>query len=80
MEYDVRIIREFLRIIEANLKFKGSPKGGGPAAVYQPSKVKPLKGKSDYDDLDELPEEEPKKKIKVSKFLKEKEEGVEKDE
>jgi hypothetical protein len=74
MNYDIKIIREFLKIIETSLKFRGSPKGGGPASVYQANKIKPLKGKSDYDDLDEVPEEEPKKKIKVAKHLQDKEE------
>ncbi len=74
MNYDIKIIKEFMRLIEQNLKFKGSPKGGGPAKPYEPNKTKPIYGKSDYDDLDEIPEEMPKKKIKVSKYLKEKEE------
>lgn len=78
MQYDVKIIREFIKIIEANLKFKGSPKGGGPATPYEPNKTKPVYGKSEYDDLDDQSEEHTKKKIKVSKYLKEK--GEEADE
>ena len=74
MKYDIKIIKEFLNLIEQNLKFKGSPKGGGPATPYEPNKTKPVYGKSDYDDLEEVIEEPPKKKIKIAKYLKEKEE------
>jgi len=78
MNDEMTIIRQFIKLLETNLRFKGSPKGGGPAKPYQKKEIKPLLGKSEYDDLDELPEEddEAKGKVKVSKYItKVKEEG-----
>lgn len=78
MNDEITIIRQFIKLLESNLKFKGSPKGGGPAKPYYEKETKPLLGKSEYDDLDNLPEDEEETagKVKVSKYItKVKEEG-----
>ena len=69
---DNDIIKKFIELLEANLRFKGSPKGGGPATPYSEKETKPIYGKSEYDNLDDIEEVEPKNKIKIAKYLKEK--------
>jgi len=77
MNDEITIIRQFIKILESNLRFKGSPKGGGPAKPYYEREFKPSLGKSEYDNLDELPEEDNgvKEKVKVSKHITKDKEG-----
>ena len=70
---DIDIIKKFIKLLENNLLFKGSPKGGGASTPYQKPTVTPAKGKSNYDLEDYMAEEEDeedqKKKVKVAKYF-----------
>ena len=77
---DNDIIRKFIKLLENNLLFKGSPKGGGPASPYKAPTTRPIYGKSDYDLEDYMAEEaeaededededEGKEKVEVAKYF-----------
>ena len=72
---DNDIIRKFIKLLENNLLFKGSPKGGGPASPYKAPTTRPIYGKSNYDledymaEEDEENEEEEKEKVEVAKYF-----------
>jgi hypothetical protein len=74
---DSDIIKKFINLLENNLLFKGSPKGGGPASPYKAPTTRPIYGKSNYDladymaeeDEDEEDEESGRAKVKVAKYF-----------
>ena len=72
---DNDIIKKFIKLLENNLLFKGSPKGGGPASPYKAPTTRPIYGKSNYDledymaEEDEEDEEEGKEKVEVAKYF-----------
>ena len=69
---DIDIIKRFIKLLENNLLFKGSPKGYSASSPYQKPTVTPAKGKSNYDLEDYMAEEEEedqKKKVEVAKYF-----------
>ena len=72
---DIDIIKKFIKLLENNLLFKGSPKGYSASTPYQKPTVTPAKGKSNYDledymaDEDDEDEENQKKKVEVAKYF-----------
>ena len=71
---DNDIIKKFIKLLENNLLFKGSPKGYSASTPYQKPTVTPAKGKSNYDLEDYMAEEEDeeedqKKKVEVAKYF-----------
>ena len=75
---DKEIIEKFIKLLENNLLFKGSPKGGGPASPYKAPTTRQIHGKSNYDlddymEEEESEEEDEKPKVNVAKYFSESE-------
>ena len=71
---DNDIIEKFIKLLENNLLFKGSPKGYSASTPYKKPTITPVKGKSNYDLEDYMAEEEDeeedqKKKVEVAKYF-----------
>ena len=68
---DKDIIKNFIKLLENNLLFKGSPKGYSASSPYKKPTTRPIHGKSEYDieDEDVEDEEDQKKKVKVAKYF-----------
>ena len=70
---DNDIIEKFIKLLENNLLFKGSPKGYSASTPYKKPTITPVKGKSNYDLEDymaeEDEEEDQKKKVEVAKYF-----------
>ena len=65
------IIEKFIKLLENNLLFKGSPKGGGHSSPYKAPTTRQIYGKSNYDlddYMEEEEEEEDDKKPKVKVY------------
>ena len=87
---DNELIRMFIKLLENNMSFKGSPKGSGPASPYAEKNPRSIYGQSDYAiqvdrlveeeaELKELEEEE-EPKVKIAKYFENSEEGAPYDE
>lgn len=66
-------MNKLVELLEQAVNLRGSPKGYGASHPIPEKNIKPVYGQSEYP-LQDLPDEEPKKVIKVSKHLEEKEE------
>jgi len=87
---DNELIKMFIKLLENNISFKGSPKGGGTATPYRTPTERSIYGQSDYaeqadrlvDEENELKEfeEEKEPKVKVAKYFENSEEGAPYDE
>jgi hypothetical protein len=79
---DSDIIKKFIKLLENNLLFKGSPKGYSASTPYQKPTVTPPKGKSNYDledYMEEDDEEDQKKKVEVAKYFQKGEDEIDDD-
>jgi len=87
---DKALIEQFIKLLENNMSFKGSPKGSGPASPYAEKNPRSIYGQSDYAiqadrlvdeeaELKELEEEE-EPKVKIAKYFENSEEGAPYDE
>ena len=45
---DNELIRMFIKLLENNMSFKGSPKGSGPASPYAAPTERSIYGQSEY--------------------------------
>ena len=79
---DDDIIKKFIKLLENNLLFKGSPKGYSASTPYKKPTITPPKGKSNHDIEDYLDvgsdeKEESKKKTNVAKYFSNREDEIE---